>query len=394
VALCNREGAETTTGPCHHQALPKKPLTTLPLTASDLRGLAQLGIDGVVGVTGIVESMHHTIASRPNIVGSVPEGRTTGITGLVYRAVRGTTRAVGWSLDTLLSALPHNAGTATSQREALVAALNGVWGDHLAATSNPLAIRMSLQRAGGSATGRVLVLVHGLAMNHLQWTRDDHNHGDTLARDLGLTPLYLHYNSGRHVAHNGREFSSLLDRTLAEWPVPIEELIIIGHSMGGLVARSACHMGAKQRWRSHLRTLVCLGTPHHGAPLERGGRLIDLALGVSPYAAPLARLGLTRSAGITDLRFGSVQDRRLPTPLPKGVRSFFVAATTAKKVASLRSDTLGDGLVPLASALGQHKDPELVLTVPDDHRFVITSANHFDLLSHADVYAKLRSWLT
>jgi pimeloyl-ACP methyl ester carboxylesterase len=371
-------------------------LTALPLTASDLRGLAQLGIDGVVGVTDVVESMHHTITSLPGIVGAVPTGHTKGITGFVYRAVRGTTQAVGWSLDTLLSALPRGASPSSPEREALVAALNGVWGDHLAATNNPLAIRMSLPRTEDKASGRLLVLVHGLAMNHVQWTHNGHNHGHALAQEFGFTPLFLHYNSGRHIAHNGREFSSLLESTLAEWPVPIEELIVIGHSMGGLVARSACHAGAKQRWRKHLRTLICLGTPHHGAPLERGGRLIDLALGVSPYAAPLARLGLTRSAGITDLRFGTVQDTRLPTPLPlpKDIRSFFVAATTAKKIASLRSATLGDGLVPLASALGQHKDPALALKVPNDHRFVITSANHFDLLSRADVYAKLRRWIS
>jgi pimeloyl-ACP methyl ester carboxylesterase len=368
-------------------------MKNLPLTPADLRGLAQLSIDGVVGVTGVVESVHHTITSLPRIVSAAPEGRTRGITGLVYRTVRGTTQAVGWSLDTLLSALPRHAATPSSQREALVAALNGVWGDHLAATNNPLAIRMALQHTEKRASGRVLVLVHGLAMNHLQWTHNGHNHGDTLARDLDFTPVFLHYNSGRHIAHNGREFSSLLERTVADWPVPIEELVIVGHSMGGLVARSACHAGAKQRWRKHLSALVCLGSPHHGAPLERGGRLIDLALGVSPYAAPLARLGLTRSAGITDLRFGNVQDTPMPTPLPKGVRSFFVAATTAQKITGLRSNALGDGLVPLASALGQHKDPALALPVPNDHRFVITSANHFDLLSHTDVYARLRRWL-
>jgi len=388
--------------------------TRLPLTPSDLRGLARLGIDAVVGVTNIVESMHHTIASRPRLVGPGPAGRTGGITGFVYRGVRGTTRLVGRGLDALLGVLPRAGRDVSPEREALVAALNGVWGDHLAATHNPLAIRMSL-RIGGlpyaqalhSPTGRLLVLVHGLAMNDLQWTRRGHDHGQSLAHALGFTPLYLHYNSGRHVSQNGREFAALLDKLVAEWPLPVEELVIVGHSMGGLVARSACHVGAGQRWMKRLTKLVFLGTPHHGAPLERGGRLVDGALGASPYAAPLARLGQTRSAGITDLRYGNLQDAdwqhhgpstqthddRRPTPLPGGVASFLVAATTGERATDLRSDVIGDGLVPLASALGHHKNPALALAVPKERRLVITSANHWDLLSRVDVSTRMRAWL-
>ena len=70
-----------------------------------------------------------------------------------------------------------------------------------------------------------------------------------------------------------------------------------------------------------------------------------------------------------------------------------VAATTAERADSLRSSTLGDGLVPLASALGEHRDPALRLHLPDDHRMVVTSANHWDLLSRDDVYQQLRAWL-
>ena len=117
-----------------------------------------------------------------------------------------------------------------------------------------------------------------------------------LARDLGFTPIYLRYNSGRHVSENGRDLAALLERLEAEWPAPIEELAIVGYSMGGLVARSACHAGeaASHGWRDRLRTLVCLGTPHHGSPLERWGNLVDRLLGVSRYSAPFARLGKIR----------------------------------------------------------------------------------------------------
>src|SRR5207344_839581 len=146
----------------------------------------------------------------------------------VYRAVRGTTRAVGHGLDALWAAVPSHTGLSSPEREAFVAALHGVWGDHLAKTGNPLAIAMSL-RSGGqpyeatlrAPTRKLLVLVHGLAMNDLQWTRRNHDHGQALARDLGFTPVHLHYNSGRHVSHNGREFAALLDDLVASWPLPL-----------------------------------------------------------------------------------------------------------------------------------------------------------------------------
>ena len=393
---------------------PATPRATSRLRPADLRGLSRLGIDALVGVTDLVESMHHTIASRAGIVGPGPAGRPSGVTGFVYRAVRGTMRVLGHGLDTVLATVGLDTAASTPEREAFVAALNGVWGDHLAATGNPLAIPMSLRMGGRpyeaalqAPTGRLLVLVHGLAMNDLQWTRRDHDHGQALARDLGFTPVYLHYNSGRHVSQNGREFAALLDNLVANWPMPVEELVIVGHSMGGLVARSACQIGAGQPWMASLTKLVFLGTPHHGASLERGGRLVDALLGVSPYVAPFARLGKARSAGITDLRFGNLQDAdwqhrdrhaqkhddRVPTPLPAGVQSFLGAATTAEKATGLRSAVVGDGLVPLASALGEHRDPALALKVPKSHRFVLTSANHWDLLSRTDVYAKLRAWL-
>lgn len=386
----------------------------LPLQAGDLRGLSRLGVDAVLGVTDLVEALHHTIATLSGPLGPAPVGRPGGLTGFVYRGVRGTTRLAGRGLEALLPSAGHEDAPSSPEREAFVAALNGVWGDHLAATGNPLAIRMSLRQGGrrfepsaGAPGGRLLLLIHGLAMNDLQWTRRGHDHGRTLAAELGMTPLYLHYNSGLHVSQNGRELSALLQRLVEDWPVPVQQLSIIGHSMGGLVARSACHVGAGQPWRSALRHLVCLGTPHHGAPLERGGRRLEALLGVSPYASPFARLGRTRSAGITDLRFGLVQDAdwqgrdrhatahdsRLPTPLPAGVACCVVAAALAASARSARAALLGDGLVPLASALGDHADPALALGVPAARRLVVTGTDHWGLLDSPEVLVQLRSWL-
>ena len=216
-------------------------------------------------------------------------------------------------------------GAPGAEREAVLAVVNGVLGDHLSETGNPLAIQMQLRQDGHplaperralralrpKAGRKLLVLVHGSCLNDRSWSRMGHDHGAALARDLGYTPLYLLDNSGLHISSNGRAFATLLEKLVAEWPVPLERLVILGHSMGGLVARSACHHGeaAGHHWRAKLDAMVCLGSPHQGAQLERSGSWLELLLGVSRYSAPLARLGKLRSAGVTDLRFGLVLDQ-------------------------------------------------------------------------------------
>jgi pimeloyl-ACP methyl ester carboxylesterase len=186
------------------------------------------------------------------------------------------------------------------------------------------------------------------------------------------------------------------------WPVPVDAIVLLGHSMGGLVARSACARAerAGHRWRTHLRALVCIGTPHHGAPLERGGNWFERALGTIRYSAPLARLGRIRSAGVTDLRhgnvldehwtgvdrFGSGDDRRCPAPLPDGVACYAIAGTSAGAL-------LGDGLVPVDSALGRHPHRDRCLAFPPAHQRIVDGAHHIDLLDHPDVWAQLRAWL-
>ena len=227
-------------------------------------------------------------------------------------------------------------------------------------------------------------------------TGTEHDHGAVLARDLGYTPLYLHYNSGLHTSTNGRALSGLLEALLEQWPHRVEELVIIAHSMGGLVARSACHYAAAagHDWLRRLRKLAFLGTPHHGAPLERGGNWVDVILGAAPYAAPFARLGKIRSAGITDLRYGNVldehwkgrdrfaraRDTRQSVPLPDGVQSYAMAATTGKKPGDIRDRLLGDGLVPVSSALGLHEDPHRSLRFPKSRQWIGYGMNHMDLL--------------
>ncbi len=391
------------------------------LSAADLRGAAKLAIDAVVQTTSLVEGMHLNI-SRAWPLGPALEGRTSGITGLVYDSIRTITGAVGLGLDAVLAPIAaalKNTGS-SFEREAVVAALNGVLGDHLEASGNPLAIQMSPRRGGRTleprrealaaafprASGRLVVMIHGLCMNDLQWTRHNHEHGAMLEQHFGCTTLHLHYNSGRHISINGREFAGLLETLLCEWPVPLEELSLLGHSMGGLVARSACHYAeaAGHAWPARLRRLIFLGTPHHGAPLERhGNRLQNFVARLSPYVAPLARLGMLRSAGVTDLRHGSLLDEdwqdgdrfaqaadcRAIVPLPPGVRAYALAATLGHKPRDLDDRWLADGLVPVWSALGEHRDPARDLGIPASRRWVGYGMNHWDLLSSPEVYAEI-----
>lgn len=383
------------------------------MRGSDLRGLNRLVIDATAGVTDVVEAMHHNIARLPGALALPSRGRTRGITGLVYRSIRGVTRLVGGGIDAALAPFSSlGAGRSSPGREAALAALNGVLGDHLAATGNPLAIPMGMRCEGRSLVprpaGRLLVLAHGLCMNDLQWERKGHDHGAALARDLGYMPVYLHYNSGLHISANGRAFAGLMEDLVERWPVPVEELIILGHSMGGLVARSACHCAraAGHVWPRRLRKIVFLGTPHHGSALERGGNRVDSILGFSRYTAPLGRLGQIRSAGITDLRHGNLldedwqgldrfepgEDRRVPVPLPDGVECYAMAAA-ARKPARLESRLLGDGLVAVNSALGRHEDPVRDLGLPESRQWIAPGMTHFDLLSQPQAYGKIREWL-
>jgi len=397
----------------------------VPIRNSDLRGAARLVTDATAGLTDLVEAMHERIARLPGVPPPKREGRTGGITGLVYKTIRGVTRVVGGSIEALLGLLAPALGSddPIPEREALIAVLNGVLGDYLAATANPLATPMALRRDGRAlqvdsaalatslpdATGRVLVMIHGLCMNDLQWSREGHNHGAALGRDLGFTPVYLHYNSGLHVSINGHALAQQLEHLIEQWPQPVERFVLLGHSVGGLLARSALHYGAQadHRWPSRLSDMVFLGTPHHGAPLERAGNWVDIVLGATPYASPLARLGKVRSAGITDLRHGNLldedwvgrdrfargADRRQHVPLPQDVRCYAVAASIGQQTGDLKNRLLGDGLVPLDSALGRHRDPARCLQFAEDRQWIGYDVGHLDLLKHPELYAQLLRWL-
>ncbi len=385
-----------------------------------LRGATRLAAVATRRVTDAVEAMHHAIGGGPGLLGKPLEGVTKLLSAPTYATIRGVTDVVAAGLDRALARLQPVLDQAGAERGVVLAVLNGVLGDYLAETKNPLAIEPCLLFGGAELTltkealaaafpaagSRLLVLVHGSSADETCWQRHGHDHGAGLAGELGLVPLAWRYNSGLHVSQNGRLLAAALERLVAAWPAPVDELVLLAHSMGGLVARSACHEAeaAGHAWRQRLGALVTLGTPHHGAPLERGGQWLHRLLGTHRYSAPLAGLARLRSAGVTDLRYGNVLDAhwegkdrftelgdpRSALSLPAGVACFAVAATSSPAPA----DALGsDGLVPVDSALGRHADAARTLAFPAAHQLIAYGHSHLDLLSSKAVYAQLLAWL-
>ncbi len=415
------------------------------LHVSDIQGLSQLATQGVLGVTGLAESVqgnvYKAVASPFGALGSrfvdaAPGGsgvKPRGITGLVYGGIKGITRLAGGAVNAAVSKaaplITQRFGTPASspEREAVLSAINGVLGDQLLATANPLTITMSLRHEGKplllekaalaerlpSASGKLLVVLHGLCMNDLQWTSSSYNHADVLAKELGYTPVYLYYNTGLHTSVNGQQFAGLLDELLQAWPQPVKDLSLLVHSMGGLVSRSAYHVAEQSgmAWRNKLKNIVFLGTPHHGAPLERVGNWIDTTLGSNRVTKPFAAIGQIRSSGITDLRYGHVlesswvvngqevdrfersPDSREPLPLPFSVRCYAVAATTSSQAGAGGGALSGDGLVPVKSAFGQHAEAPHGLNFAPDRQWTAYGTSHMALLSSRAVGTQVLQWL-
>ena len=417
-----------------------KPNPFKHLRSTDLRGLAKLATQATVNVTKMAEGVTQSVWSTLGAPSGKAKDQTRGITGLVYKSIQGVAQLVGKGTESLLTSLQplldkidldSNAPQESAPREAVLAALNGVMGDRLAESDNPLATPMTLRFMNEALnweamhdkallTGKVLVVIHGLCMNDLQWTTqvdgETVNHAETLAAKLGYTPVYVRYNTGLHTSQNGQTLSNQLELLSALWPAPLTEISVLVHSMGGLVTRSAVHAAqtSQRQWVNKLKNIVFLGTPHHGAPLEKAGNWVDVLLGTTPFSAPFKKLAELRSSGITDLRFGNVLDSdwqsedpqgrfkpktkqehvdREHLPLPDGVACFTVAATLAAKRSLLADRLIGDGLVPLNSALGVHSDPKRSLVFAKPSQLIVYRTNHMTLLGSVEVSEQLLTWL-
>jgi pimeloyl-ACP methyl ester carboxylesterase len=391
----------------------------MPTRAEELREAVRLAVDATLGVTDVVQKMHHTIGGGPALLGRPFESIVKVLSAPAYAGVKWVTNLVGAGLDAVLEQLGPALGPGgeSDEQDFVVGALNGVVGDILADRGSTLAMTTQFRRVGKPietrqlerATGKLLILVHGSSATDRCWSRKGQHFGEALERveALGLTWVALRYNSGRHVSTNGREFAHALEHLVTTWPARVTEVTIVAHSMGGLVTRSACQIAEDEGlpWRRVLRAIVFLGTPHQGAPLERVGNVLGAGLGLSRYSAPLTALAHIRSAGVTDLRFGLTRDDEW-----QGVDRFAVE-TDPRKAAALPPDTacfaiaasisqegsptpLGDGLVPIASALGRHERPELSLAFDPSHQRVLSTLHHQDLLSDSRVLEQLVTWLS
>ncbi|MFP3900365.1 MAG: esterase/lipase family protein [Acidimicrobiia bacterium] len=320
------------------------------------------------------------------------------------------------------------------------AVLNGLIGDELAEQGSSLAVPLSFRTRAGDelplereALGRALpdagprlcVLVHGLMSSETVWRfagRPRLTYGELLAAEHGVTPVYVRYNTGLHISTNGRELAAALQRLVRAWPVRVREIGLIGHSMGGLVVRSACHYGRhsgtvrdrlrrRGPWPARVRRIVLLGTPNRGATLEVIANLVSAALWSVPV--PITRLvgsGIDRrSDGIKDLRWGAVLDedwlerdpaateppRRHRVHVPRRAEILVVGGTLAALPGGtsleLVDRVLGDGLVSAVSTEGRPVDDEPAL-LPHVTLRRLPRINHIALANHPHVHREITAW--
>ena len=298
--------------------------------------------------------------------------------------------------------------------------LNAAAGDRLGPGLEPLAIRMAV-RAGGRdvgltadgvaaafpcATPRLAVFVHGLAETDDSWRRragDSAPYGDRLQAELGYTPVYVRYNTGRHVSDSGHDLADLLGTLEAAWPEPVQEILLAGHSMGGLVIRSACHYGrdASAGWVERVRHIFYLGSPHMGAPLAPAAGVAGWVLSKVPETRPFAALG-TGPSSVRDLRHGYVldddwagcgpgcclRDHRSEAPLLADANHYAISAAVTADPTSPLGAVLGDLLVQPASAHGR-RGPRQHIPFPVQLGRRFGGMHHFDLLNHPDIWAAI-----
>lgn len=402
-----------------HQPIPSS-LLRAPVTRSELyEGLAQLTTSGAVEITELVENIHREIMFRPLEYVLPKSGSLWGytLTRRVYSIVKKVMRFSGNQTAQALRLINDQISETrlSTPEKFLVNVINGVMGDHLVNENNPLALDMLLYDRYGNVlekklSGRVVILVHGLCMSYLSWSPGQNKGlGEHIVYNQpDTTILYLDYNTGRRISQNGHSFSSLLQELVEDHP-EITEIDLIGHSMGGLVSRSALFYGKQDgmSWLNKIDNLICLGSPHHGAVLERIGYFIQEQLERIPIAGNLSHLLDLRSAGIIDLRHGSIRDDdwehlvhrmgmsddiRKPAPLPSSINAYLVAASMEAKPKKNGRDILGDGLVSVASALGEHTG-EHDLQVPESHKAVFYGVNHMDIQYHERVRNQVMEWL-
>ncbi|WP_372790641.1 esterase/lipase family protein [Paraconexibacter sp.] len=402
----------------------------------ELKAVGDLGAYVVESFTDRVEELHHAISTRSfDATGPLGQPVRT-VHDVVSSAIYGSVRVAGGAAARGVAAAvarltPEHAEPISDTPSGSVArsAINGLLGDLLEAQESPLAIPLAARLAGRDvpptperlrdaypqATPRLAIYVHGLGENESVWwwRARKAGHGpvvpmsERLHADLGFTGVHVRYNTGLRISENGARLATLLHALTEAWPVEVREVAIIGHSMGGLVARAAVRAGERggHPWVQCVEHVVGLGTPHHGAPLEKGVNLAAFALRSVPEAAPIASVLDTRSVGIKDLAFGVIaeehwrdrdggallKDYREAIELPDHISLHAVAATLAYDPRHAISSAFGDILVRIDSASGDHAGQGL--GIRQEHRAHVGGLTHFDLPSDPQVYHHVREWL-
>jgi pimeloyl-ACP methyl ester carboxylesterase len=406
-------------------------MTDMVLRQGDeARALVRLGFDELNGFTSSIATTERDIAGRAfkrvplgTPIRFVHDAVSRGVVG----ALTGGTSAVGRGAEALVGLRPGSDRPLSANPVGGfgLSVLNGLVGDRLERENSPLQEPMSVRvdglpirpegdalvQAFPAATPRLVVFVHGLMGNELGWRLGARQgrvpYGPRLAQERGWTPVDIRYNSGRHISENGRSLADLLEAVVAGWPVDVDEVALVGHSMGGLVSRSAAYQAAEDgmAWVGHVRRVVSLGTPHMGAPLERAAHMGAYAFGLLPETRMMSTFLRRRSSGIRDLRHGSLVDEdwrdRDPEalraaackeiPLLDGATHCFVSATVTRSARHPVGRVVGDTLVLTPSATGRSRTRKLAFE--DEYGLHVGATNHIALLNHPAVYAKLREWL-
>ena len=328
----------------------------------------------------------------------------------VERAVmRGVERVAGITDEIVHHPAPNGAR----------AFVNAFFGDRLHVAGSAISHTMGVRRRGRSvpltgaglsdaypdATGDIVVLVHGMLLTETAWLAG--GFGPALREDLELTPVTVRYNTGLRISHNGRDLHRVLTSLVAHWPVPVRRIALIGHSMGGLVIHSAlAQADVEADWVSLVSDTVTLGSPHLGAPLERGVNHVARAADTLRHARPVARFLRTRSVGIQDLRHGNILDeewdgadpadwrgRRVDVPLHPGIRHLAVVGLLGTKIDSRVAQLLGDGIVTAASARGSGRRSPQHRRFAAEDVVVLPGVSHVALVRDESVYAAIRERL-
>jgi pimeloyl-ACP methyl ester carboxylesterase len=398
------------------------------MTPAEIRALSRLGGHAFGGLVSRIGQVHQAIGRRaltPIGPVGIPVRLVHDLVAQgTYRAIQSvapTAAALAGEAAALIYADGQPAGREPRGNLAL-AALNAIAGDQPGLA--PLAIPMAV-RVGGSdvelasreiaaafprATTFLAVFVHGLAETEDSWrlrAGESQPYGSRLHAEFGYTPVYIRYNTGRHVSESGHDLADLLARLTAAWPTDIDEILLVGHSMGGLVIRSACHYGrqADDAWVDRVRHVFYLASPHLGAPLARVAGLAGWALAQAAETRPFATL-VMGSSSVRDLRYGyvldddwsgcdqdcCVRDHRGDVPLLATANHYAISATVTADPGHPLGAVAGDLLVQPASAHGRRGARQHVpFRVESGQRF--GGMHHFDLLNHPDVWAAMHGLL-